>query len=90
MINNQTHKMITWAVLATFLFTGGLWIIDINISVANLAANGINAQIGTLVFENLSPRISYHIGILMTVLGFFIMNANYLHYMRNYKKEMRR
>jgi hypothetical protein len=56
----------------TFLFTLGLWIIDITVSYMNVAPySTTELKIQSLIFTDIDPRISYHLGIILCVASFF-------------------
>jgi hypothetical protein len=56
----------------TFLFTLGLWMIDITVSYMNVAPySTTELKIQSLIFTDIDPRISYHLGIILCVASFF-------------------
>lgn len=79
-MNRETGNLISLVGIFTFIFVVGLWTIDINFSLANFEAVGFEGKIGSLLFEDVDTRVSYHLGILLTVIGFFGINAVHLRY----------
>jgi len=55
----------------TFLFVLGLWIIDITVSYMNVVPySTTELKIQSLIFTDIDPRISYHLGIFLCVASF--------------------
>ena len=77
MMDKKTSTLISMLVVATFLVTTGLWIIDLNISLSNLNAMGVRSEIGSFLVSGIDPRIHYHLGVLAVVGGFFTSIASW-------------
>lgn len=84
-MNKKTTQLISYVLIFVFIFTMGLWIVDINMGLANIKALGIDLKYSTFIFDNLDPRVSYHSGIILSIIGMFGINASYLWYMRDKK-----
>lgn len=84
-MNDKTIKLVSRATLFTIVFMLGLWVIDMNMSLANLQASGLEVKIGTLLVDNFDSRIHYHLGILMTIVGFIGHGASIMQYSREEK-----
>lgn len=54
-----------WNIVFTITFMLGLWMVDVSVTTMNLGVltNG---------FLFLAPEISYHIGILVSIISFFL------------------
>jgi hypothetical protein len=88
-IDMKKMTQINLLITLTFLFTLGLWIIDITVSYMNVAPySTTELKIQSLIFTDIDPRISYHLGIILCVASFFTLA--YLcvsNLMKNDKKE---
>jgi len=73
----------------TFLFVLGLWIIDITVSYMNVAPySTTELKIQSLIFTDIDPRISYHLGIFFCLASFFTIMFICVENLMEEKKEV--
>jgi len=74
LINGEKNmtKWVLISIVSLFMLMTGIWIIDVTVS--GIITVGINNfHLESLVLESISPRVSYHIGLLLVLISWFTL-----------------